>query len=159
MLTADRKYQGDIPEVFLRWYMGDYPEEQLTLASLWRVEIDTPFHRGAHLHVFRQGNREPYYFRIRHILSGRLMGMTDITIGNQKKKTLALLKDEDIIFNSPYDLATRVMFIPTVKNPSNILKGGYCYHFEIGGLRLRYMINPDFANSKKMEPYFNYKIH
>jgi hypothetical protein len=85
LLTADMAYIGDLPEVFLRWYLGTFPEEIISLGSLWQLEIDIPFHRGAHLHYQTKGDDTPYFFRVRHILTGRLMGVADITVAGVKK--------------------------------------------------------------------------
>jgi hypothetical protein len=69
-----------------------------------------------------------------------------------------LLKDEDIKQNSAYDLATRVIFLPTMKTETNNLRGGGCYHMQIGGRFLRFMVHPEYISGKQADPYFSYKV-
>lgn len=60
------------------------------------------------------------YLRLRHLITGRFLGASDVKVGAVTKKTLVLLKNEDLKLGSPYDLATRVVLEPTITAHSNV---------------------------------------
>jgi hypothetical protein len=82
-LTADVAYEGLLPEGFLRTYMGEFHTENLCVASLWQLELDIPYACGSHLHYANKGDGSPRYLRLRHLLTGRFMGMEEVKLGSK----------------------------------------------------------------------------
>jgi len=71
-LTADYCYEdktGKNPEVYIRKYTGEYPQEYIHVDSLWEVEI-TDFNQRGNTCIIDDMERT---LRLRHFTTGRLL--------------------------------------------------------------------------------------
>ena len=115
-LTADIAYLNKNPEAHLRLYTGDarYSQECRNSSSIWQLEPDLPFHRGLHLKFKSDGDGTQQHLRLRHLLTGKLLGLSEVQMAGSMRKIFVLLPNEDLVLGNTYDIATRVSLIPTV---------------------------------------------
>jgi len=138
-LAAETSFSNDFEECFLRKYKGEFSEEETSVNSIWEVEIDRSNFRGDQVEIstedsdkIEENQEEKVHYRLRHLLSGKLLTIHDGFLPGDKKnksKILGLMSDGD------KDLEMgRIEFAETtVDNPGYCEDNGY-YHLRINEL-------------------------
>ena len=152
-VAADIAYEQENPEVYVRKYSGDYPEESLSVSEIWEVEQLAVKGRGSEIMT---GNCSLY--KLRHFLTGRIMILDEVRMDQARViPLLAQERDE----KAAIDLANCVSFIPLAyqQNPNVINGNSYALSFARGqNLFLRVLpettpVNSMFNNYSTQQRY------
>ena len=140
-LAAETNFINDFEEVYLRRYIGEFSEELNSINSIWEVEIDRTNFRGDVIEVSNDDpqfeHNEEAFYRLRHLLSGKLLTIYEGFISGRKEKLLmpGLMKESDLKNNQPKGKGN-VEFAPTTaENPEYCEDNSY-YHLRIDHLYL-----------------------
>ena len=91
-LTASLGFENENPELHLYSYQGEYENERETVNSIFEIEqVDATIFGNPC--VFRSNNENemnPFKFRLRHLMSGNLLGL-----GKKEEKNIPLLLKVD----------------------------------------------------------------
>ena len=149
-IAADINYLQENPEVYVRTYHGEFPEEKHSVSEIWEIEEMSIKNRGGEI-VSGNAVQTHHYYKLRHYLTGRVMILNDVQMDQRRViPLLALEKDEKAVC----DMGNCVSFIPTVyQTHAHVVHGNpYGLAFNDQKLFLRTMPETSSTNS----PYNNY---
>lgn len=133
-LTVETNFSNDFEECFLRKYQGEFPEEETSVNSVWEVEIDSPFFRGDQIEIFNEESEEQAKtYRLRHLLSGKLLVINEGFISGEGKKEKSLLPG----LMPPGDKGLdggKLQFLPTTVDNQGFCEDNAYFHLKMDGL-------------------------
>ena len=134
-IAADVAYQLDNPEVYVRSYHGEFPDENRSVCELWEVERMSLTNRGTEVVA---GNTNLY--KLRHFLTGRVLILDEVAMDDVRViPLLAQDKDEKAV----RDMENCLSFIPTVHQKQPHVVHGNSYALAFNNSKLFLQILPE----------------
>jgi len=89
-LAASSQVQVESTKVYGREYIGEFPEEENTINTIWEVEIDDFATRGAQC-IIKDNQNNPKPLKLRHFLTGKVLSIGDENMQNQGNSSFLTL--------------------------------------------------------------------
>jgi len=120
-LAADTLVQVESTKVYGREYIGEFPEEDNSINTIWEVELDEHTTRGAQCIIKdEKNNSKP--LKLRHFLTGKILSIGDenannafLTLGSSQKGTSSTIfrsfansSPNELYYNAIYGIGVSV---------------------------------------------------